>query len=79
MNETDAAILQRLALGPAGVDDLAVAAGVSRRTAANRARRLWRRLAVNREPILTGRGGRPHIRYLAGILAPGALDKERAR
>lgn len=67
MTDSDRAILVRLANGPATADELAAATGVSPRTAARRARRLWRRLAVNREPILTGRGGRPRLRYLAGL------------
>jgi len=78
MNRTDLLILQALAAGPRTVDDLAAEAGVARQTAARRARLLWLRLAANREPVLTGRGGRPRIRYLAGLASAQDL-KETGR
>lgn len=68
MNRTDRSILARLAAaGPISADDLAEATGRTRQTILRSTRRLWLRLAVNREPIRTGRGGRPRLRYSLGV------------
>lgn len=75
MNRTDRSILASLAAaGPVSADDLAEATGRTRRTILRSTRRLWLRLAVNREPIRTGRGGRPRLRYSLGVGAGPAPE-----
>ena len=78
MNRTDRRILAELVQGPRSADDLAATTGCTRDTVLRAARRMWLRLEVNREPILTGRGGRPRLRYLLGIGA-GAVQEGPAQ
>lgn len=76
MNRTDRRILAALRQGSLAADDLAILTGRTRPTVLRATRRMWLRLEVNREPILTGKGGRPRLRYLLGIGAGGALTRE---
>ncbi len=67
MTRSEERIIRALAQGPGSADDVAAAAGVSRDTALRATRRLWLRLALNREPIRTGLRGRPRLRYMLGL------------
>lgn len=70
MNRTERLILRELAdHGPLTADDLAFATCRDRHTVLRSTRRLWLRLELNREPIRTGRSGRPRLRYMLGLAA----------
>jgi predicted ArsR family transcriptional regulator len=77
MNITEERIIGALTTcGPVSADDLAAATGRTRPTVLRATRRLWLRLVVNREPIRTGLGGRPRMRYMLGLAAGAGHRKE---